>query len=95
MPKIFKNNSGFRKDSTLRKRFKKTEHYFFAWRCLQESDFPIKTFAYLQNTAWLTKIRNRCILSGRSANIFSKIRFSRHAFRQIALFGGFPGERIY
>jgi len=54
MSKFLKNNSGFRRDNTFRKKFKNIEHHIFALQCLKESEFPTTAFVYLQNTVWLS-----------------------------------------
>jgi small subunit ribosomal protein S14 len=39
----------------------------------------------------LTRVRNRCVLSGRSGSVLSVFRLSRIRFRELALLGKLPG----
>jgi ribosomal protein S14 len=41
----------------------------------------------------LTRVRNRCILSGRSGSVLSVFRLSRIRFRELALLGKLPGVK--
>lgn len=39
----------------------------------------------------LTKIRSRCVVTGRGRAVYKKFKLSRLAFRQLALQGNLPG----
>jgi ribosomal protein S14 len=41
----------------------------------------------------LTRVRNRCVLSGRSGSVLSAFRLSRIRFRELALLGKLPGVK--
>jgi ribosomal protein S14 len=41
----------------------------------------------------LTRVRNRCVLSGRSGSVLSVFRLSRIRFRELALLGKLPGVK--
>jgi len=53
----------------------------------------LKTTGFSRNCS-LTRIRNRCIVSGRSRSVFSKFKVSRIIFRDFVLKGLFTGVRF-
>ena len=92
MSKFFAQTSGVRRDKRKRILFKKNEGFLIATQCLVESNFSEKmkeiTTLYLCS---LAKVRNRCLLTGRSASVYSKFRLSRIKLREAAMRGDVPG----
>jgi small subunit ribosomal protein S14 len=84
------------RDRKKRLNFSKHESFLLALNCLKESNFIVdknaKELRYLTKMS-ITKIRNRCLLTGRGSAIYSKLRLSRIKFRENALAGSFPGVR--
>jgi small subunit ribosomal protein S14 len=47
----------------------------------------------LSRDSSLTRVRNRCVLSGRGGSVLSVFRLSRIRFRELALLGKLPGVK--
>ena len=52
--------------------------------------FSLKLASLPRNSS-KTRIRNRCVVTGRSRSVYKKLRISRIVFRELALQGGIPG----
>lgn len=91
MAALGKNSSEICRDKKARQTYKGTESYVCALRCLGETHFSVKKKNFLPIMPFLPKIRNRCLLSGRSRSVFYRFRVSRIKFRDFVLLGMLPG----
>jgi len=65
-----------------------------ALTCLSDIRFTKKeNIPKLSKRGSLASIRNRCLITGRSVAVYSKLRLSRIKFREYALFGFITGIR--
>jgi ribosomal protein S14 len=78
-------------DNMLRYHYKKSIGYIFSFRSLNDINFnkkqPNKNF----NSATFSKIRNRCVFTGRPTSVFSTFHVSRLKFKKLANAGLLPG----
>lgn len=84
------------RDKKKRLNFYQHESFLLALNCLKESNFIVdKNRKELQDLTKMsiTKVRNRCLLTGRGSSIYSKMRLSRIKFREKALLGSLLGVR--
>jgi ribosomal protein S14 len=89
---FYKKGSEFFRDKTRRVSYKRCEGHIFALRCLSDSAFSRNSKKnILPIMPFFSKIRNRCVLSGKAGSVFSRFRVSRIKFRSFVLFGFFPG----
>jgi ribosomal protein S14 len=92
MIRFYARNAGITRDKKRRKNFKEYESFLLASKCLKGCNFT-KSFKGLHHvtSSSLTRTRNRCLLTGRSSVVYSKLRLSRFKFREKVLSGLFPG----
>ena len=89
---FFCAKSMIRRDKILRKTFREEEFMIRLTQCLNDCMFPTNFHRTSLLSSWLSKVRNRCILSGRGSFVL-KVRLSRHIFRKKALMGAIPGMK--
>jgi ribosomal protein S14 len=94
MKHILKNTS-FKKDFLSRNFFFDNEIFFTNGSIIKQSKFSQK-LSYLmfkrnQLAAFLTPIKNRCIISGYSRSVNSKLKLSRHSISQQILNSSMTG----
>jgi small subunit ribosomal protein S14 len=87
-----------RRDKKRRQGFLDLETKRLAVKILQRSGGLSRAFAGLRGCelsrdSSLTRVRNRCVLSGRSGSVLSVFRLSRIRFRELALLGKLPGVK--
>mgnify|MGYP003149526154 CR=1 FL=1 len=58
-----------------------------------EKNFIRYLLSKIPKDSSLTRIRNRCIVTGRGRGVFSKFRLSRIAFKKYSLMGNIYGVR--
>jgi small subunit ribosomal protein S14 len=58
---------------------------------LQEKRSFMYAMAKFPTNSSIVRIKNRCILTGRSRSVFSLFKLSRLSFRKLASFGYIPG----
>lgn len=87
--------SAFEKDCIRRILLYRYEYKFFQIRPFFKSNFvnvPLNKFVTLPSRFnHFTRIRNRCIYTGRSSSIYKKFGLSRQTFREKAVSGNLPG----
>lgn len=83
-----------RKDIKRRSAFRKFELHFVFFKFLKLEGFykSLKQSLFLSKYT-CTKIRNRCIYTGKSRGVLSKYKMSRVSFRELCINGGIPGFR--
>lgn len=83
-----------RKDIKRRNNFCKFELNFLFFKFLRLEGFCFyKDKSNLMSKFSCTKIRNRCIYTGKSRGILSDYKMSRVSFRELCINGGIPGFR--
>ncbi len=87
-----------KKDFRLRAKFKKQELTILKLKALARNaiaplSFRVKALDLLAQAPKLTKVRNVCILTGRSRGVIKKFGLSRLVFKQMADAGTIPGVR--
>ncbi len=58
---------------------------------IEERELAKKRLAALPRNSAETRVRNRCLLTGRPRGVLSKFKLSRIKFRELALKGQIPG----
>ncbi len=58
---------------------------------IEERELAKKKLAALPRNSAETRVRNRCLLTGRPRGVISKFKLSRIKFRELALKGQIPG----
>jgi small subunit ribosomal protein S14 len=58
---------------------------------IEERELAKKRLAALPRNSAETRVRNRCLLTGRPRGVLSKFKLSRIKFRELALIGQIPG----
>lgn len=85
-----------RKDIKRRSNFRKLELNFLFFKFLRaEGIFNYSGSAqrFLLGKYSSTRIRNRCVYTGKSRGVLSRYKMSRISFRELCLNGGIPGFR--
>jgi small subunit ribosomal protein S14 len=85
-----------RRDKKRRQRFLKLETKRLAVKILQRKGgalYSIFRGGSFSRDSSLTRVRNRCVVSGRSGSVLSDFRLSRIRFRELALRGKLPGVK--
>lgn len=88
-----------KKDFYRRQTVRDYEHQRLILKTLQndlslptENRFTALTLlSKLKRNASVVKIRNRCVLTGRSRGVYNYLRISRIMIRELAAKGGLPG----
>ena len=87
--------SSFKKDYIARKLFLENEIFFSNSSIIKQSKFSnnLSYLSFKQNKlpAFITTIKNRCISSGYSRSVNSKLKLSRHAITQKILNSSMTG----
>jgi small subunit ribosomal protein S14 len=94
MVNFYASTFGVVRDKKRRQNFKRHESFMLALKCLKDCNFT-KNLKSICPTVVnsRTRVRNRCLLTGRSSSVLSRFRLSRIMFREKALLGFFPGVR--
>lgn len=87
------------KDARRRRLFSKVETRWVLLRSLfhnQSVSFPFRQFLYekflhFPPNSSPTRIRNRCVVTGRAGSVLRRFRLSRITFRELALAGKLTG----
>ena len=87
------------KDKKKRRLFQKVEKDQRVWKAIlfdenqseEKRHLAHKKLNELGRIGSKTKIKNRCLLSGRSKSVYRKFKISRIELRELALKGGIPG----
>nr|WFG74040.1 30S ribosomal protein S14 [Cavernulicola chilensis] len=91
-------SSKIKKDKKFRKNFSKTESLVYSLRKIKTQDsaptnIKVQALKQLYNTFPLTRIKNRCIFSGRSRSVYRQFKISRILLREWALSGRLHGVK--
>lgn len=93
----FIKNTSFKKDYLTRKFFFENEIFFVNGSIINQSNFSFsKNLYYLmfkqnQFSAFITLLKNRCIISGYTRSVDSKLKLSRHAISKKILNSSMTG----
>jgi ribosomal protein S14 len=96
MKKMFFKNSYLFNDNKNRNSFRDTEIFFDSCLIVTQAKFSNKLLYFFLkrrqiSISFLTKVKNRCLLSGSSRSVISRIKFSRIAFSRKVLDGSMTG----
>jgi len=81
----------FRKDKKIRRSYKENEYLIRSFQSLKDCNTPIKSLHLLRFSCWLSKAKNRCLITANSKVFYTKFRLSRHSCRKAFVFGLMPG----
>lgn len=87
------------RDQKRRKLYKKLEHQRILYKSIIHDLHISKKYRFestlqlnkLPRNSSQTRIKNRCILTGRGKAVYKKFKLSRISFRELALKGMLPG----
>lgn len=94
MNTLFKKNS-FYSDNIVRKNFSSNEIFQDCFLILDQTNFSkkLKYFSFKQNhkVGFYTKIKNRCVITGYTRSVSSKLKLSRIILSRKILNGSITG----
>jgi ribosomal protein S14 len=95
MKKQILHNTFFKKDFLTRNTFLNQEIFFICSSIIKQSKFSNNlsylTFKQNLSPAFITIIKNRCVSTGYSRSVYSKLKLSRHAITQNILSSSMTG----